>query len=492
VPLVLGLASLAATTRVEVRDADDGRLVATGSARHPGVDPASTPAEQQVEVWWDGLVDAIAAAGPRRDVVGLAVTGQRGAVVLVDAIGTPLAPASLRGDRRAAGLAAELVGSLGAGRLARATGQRPLGDSALARLVRLLASDGDLAAGIDGVLGAANTLTARLTSRRVTDRSGASSTGWWDPAGERWRTDLLARVARPAPAAGWSSVLPAVLGPAEPADSVSANIHAVAGLAGRPLVAAGTVDVAARALAAGVHPGAVAALLDEREPVVVACTTTPVADPSGRISGLADATGHYLPTLPIGTVGPMLDGVARLLGTDPVGLATRASAAARRGGWQPPSVVAVPAMSAGPDAARPAGLLHVDGDTTPGELAWAALLGAAAEVLAALDALDGVGGGEPDGGPVVLAGVVARRPGLAAAVAELAGREVVVVGDATPAAGACVQAAAAVGGTSPLEVARAWGLGTGDVVEPVGQLDAGRCLAAHAAARLALQGEGPV
>src|SRR5687767_7358007 len=136
----MGVASLAAATRVEVRDADSGSLVATGTARHPGI-PEVGAVEQQVEAWWDGFVEAVGAAGVRADVAGLAIAGQRAALVLVDRAGTPLGPASLRGDGRAAATAAELVARLSADRLARATGQVPGTDTPLARLVWRLATE---------------------------------------------------------------------------------------------------------------------------------------------------------------------------------------------------------------------------------------------------------------------------------------------------------------------------------------------------------------
>jgi sugar (pentulose or hexulose) kinase len=277
-----------------------------------------------------------------------------------------------------------------------------------------------------------------------------------------------------------------VLRPTEPADWVSASVHGLVRLGGRPLVAAGTADLAARALGAVVGPGAAAALLDDDDPVVVAGASTPVADPSGRVVGLADAAGNHLPTVAIAPLGHALDGIASVLGTDPAGLATRAAAAAAERGGRPPSTVVLPARPGGP-ATRPPGragvAIGLDGDTTAPELAWAALLGAAAEILDALEALEAVGGGEPDDGALVLAGTVARRPGLAAAVADLAGREVVVARFGGVATGACVQAAAVLQEANPLDVARSWRLDGGDVVEPAGVVDAAACLAAHAAAR---------
>lgn len=483
----MGVASLASATRVEVRDADDGRLVASGAAAHPaGAGVAVDPA-----VWWDGMVDAIADAGVGVEVAGLAVAARRGATVLVDKAGATLAPASVDLDERTGAVAEELVARLGADRLSRATGQVPGADSPLARLVRCLADDPQLVTHLDGVLGLGDLLTARLTGRRVTDRSAASATGWWDPVAGRWRDDLLDRAARPVPSAGWPAVLPAVLRPTEAADWVSASIHGAVGLHGRPLVGAGCTEVAAAALAAAVAPGAAAALLDDDVAAVVAATSTPVADPRGTVLGLADAAGNHLPTVPIAPLGRALDGIARILGTDTAGLAARASAAASVAAGRPPAPVVLPerpGIRTSRPHHRPGTVVGLDGSTAPGELAWAALLGAAAEVLHALGALDEVGGGEPEGGRLVLAGPVARRPGLAAAVATLAGREVVVVRHGGAATGACVQAAATIAQLPPLDVARQWGLDDGETVEPAGDFDTAACLAAHEAARAHLGG----
>ncbi len=76
---VLGVDSSTQATKVEVRDADDGRLLATGRAPHPSTTPPRS--EQDPKAWWAALVDAVrqtgvarrrggvgrrAAAGPRR------------------------------------------------------------------------------------------------------------------------------------------------------------------------------------------------------------------------------------------------------------------------------------------------------------------------------------------------------------------------------------------------------------------------------------------
>ena len=55
-PLVLGVDSSTQSTKVEIRDADDGRLVAFGRAPHPPV--VGPRCEQPPEAWWRALADA--------------------------------------------------------------------------------------------------------------------------------------------------------------------------------------------------------------------------------------------------------------------------------------------------------------------------------------------------------------------------------------------------------------------------------------------------
>lgn len=453
----MGVASARAATDVEVRDADTGRLVASGHGAHPiSVDRG----EQDPSIWWDALADAVNAAGSY-DIGAIAVAGQRQGLVLVDGAGAPLAPASLRGDERAAPLAAGVVKRLGAERLARATGHVPGADTPFIRLAWLLDRDPALVERLVGVLSAHDHLTSRLTGRRVTDRGGASGTGCWSPTDGRWRLDVLERVARPAPAAGWEAVLPTVLAPDEPADSVSATVHDLLGLRGRPVVAAGTGDLMASALATAVPDGWAAALLIDDGAVVTVTDTAP-ADATGTVQGFAGADGKLLPAVPVLDAEAALAGVARLLRTDADGLARMAASAT---GDPADGPVVVPAARNGPGG-RPVGsvggVLGVGPSTTPEAVARAALLGIAATILDAVDALAPDG---PEG--LVLAGGGAGHPGLALTVATLLGWPVSIGRTtAAPVLGAAVQAAAVLHARPPAEVAAAWGLGGRTEVEP--------------------------
>ena len=56
-PLVLGVDSSTQSTKVEVRDADTGELVAVGRAPHPPTTPPRS--EQDPSAWWDALRAAV-------------------------------------------------------------------------------------------------------------------------------------------------------------------------------------------------------------------------------------------------------------------------------------------------------------------------------------------------------------------------------------------------------------------------------------------------
>ncbi len=475
--LVLGVGSSRTTTVAEMRDADTGRLVGRGSIEHGRPDDT----QQAAEHWWDALVDAVAATGVRRDVAALSVAAQRQALVLLDGAGATLGLASTSADQRGAATAAALVERLGASRLARATGHVPGPDSPVARLAWRFANDPEAAVRTGAVLGAHELLTFRLTGRRVTDRGGASATGWWNPTSGGWHLELLERAVRPPPEVGWDEALPEILGPSSPADWMTATIHELVGLAGRPLVAAGTGDLMATALAAALPVGSVAALLGD-EPAVVSVVGRDgaVADTTGRVRCYADATGHLLPTVPVAPIGRALDAVARVLGTDAAGLALLAQRADAHAALDAP--VLVPTRDD-----RLGALLGIGDQSTPAAIAVAALHGCAAEILDAMHLLsdDGqlAGGGAGIGGdePIVLAGTDAARPGLAQAVADLAGEPVVVRSSigagSAEALGAAVQAAAVLHEEQPQTVAVSWGLGGGTTTEPAARFPADARLA---------------
>src|SRR5205085_3943008 len=131
----MGVDSSTQSTKVEVRDADDGRLVAYGRAPHP-VTKGSPRSEQDPKAWWDALVIAVGQAG-ERDIAALSVAGQQHGLVVLDAAGAVLRPAKLWNDTESAPQADAMVQQFGAERWAKACGTVPVASLTISKLAWL-------------------------------------------------------------------------------------------------------------------------------------------------------------------------------------------------------------------------------------------------------------------------------------------------------------------------------------------------------------------
>jgi xylulokinase len=476
-PLVLGVDSSTQSTKVEVRDADSGALVASGRAPHPPTTPPRS--EHDPNVWWTALIDAIAQTG-QRQIAALSVAGQQHGMVVTDDAGAVLRPAKLWNDTESAPQAAGMVGKIGAERWASMVGVVPVAAITVTKLAWLAAHERAVFDRIGHVLLPHDWITFRLTGRMVTDRGDASGTGYFSAAQDRWRPEVLARIDPSVSEARWLERLPTVLGPSERADWLSAAVPELLGLRGRPIVAAGTGDNMAAALGIGLRPGHTAVSIGTSG-TVFSVSTRPVADPTGAVAGFADATGRFLPLVCTNNATKVTEAVARLLGTDAAGAGRLAlEAPAGAGG-----LVLLPYLDGERTPNRPdatGALQGLRSDVTREQLARAAFEGVVCSLLDAVDALSDAGVQLSDA-PLQLVGGGARSPAYRQILADLSGRPVVTPkGEEHVAKGACVQAAAALTGRRPEEVIEAWGLGSGAVTEP-GAVDPAPVRAAYAAAR---------
>lgn len=477
--LVLGIDSSTQSTKVEVRDADTGALVASGQAPHPPTAPPRS--EQDPEAWWGALADAVGATGVS-EVDAIAVGAQQHGMVALGDKGQVLRPAKLWNDTETAADAGWLVDQLdGPGAWAAAVGSVPVASFTITKLSWLHRKEPENFERLAHVLLPHDWLTYKLTGAMVTDRGDASGTGYWSPAEGRYRPDLL-RVVDDAPGDdGWLARLPEVLGPGEAAGTLYRGAAEVLGLRGEPVVAAGTGDNMAAALGVGLDAGDLAISLGTSG-TVYAVSETPTADATGAVAGFADATGRFLPLVCTLNATGVTDDMGRLFGLDADALSDLAlSTPAGSGG-----VVLVPFFNGERTPNRPdatgtvAGLRH---GTSKAHLARAAYEGVICSLLEGLDALVGAGV-DASSGRTLLVGGGARSRAYRHVLAALSGRGVTVpdAGELV-ATGACVQAAATLTGAGPTEVARAWGLGTGPTVEPDESVDADAIRAAYAAAR---------
>lgn len=371
--LVAGVDSSTQSCKVVVRDAETGELVRSGRAAHPdgtAVDPRH---------WWDALQVAVADAGGLDDVDAVSVGGQQHGMVALDADGDVVRDALLWNDTRSAPAALQLIDELGGPQAwADAIGTVPVASLTVTKLRWLRDAEPENAARVAAVALPHDWLTWRLAGAGaldglVTDRSDASGTGYWSPATEGYRTDLLEL------ALGSTPVLPRVLGAAEagPRSTVGAR---------RPVLGPGAGDNAAAALALGLGPGDVAVSIGTSG-VVSAVAPHATADGSGLVAGFADATGAFLPLACTLNASRVLDAAARMLGVDHAGLSELAlSAPAGADG-----LVLVPYLEGErtPNKPEATGALHGLrlANTTPAHLARAAVEGMLCALADGVDAL---------------------------------------------------------------------------------------------------------
>jgi xylulokinase len=299
-------------------------------------------------------------------------------------------------------------------------------------------------------------LTMQLTGRGTTDRGDASGTGWWSPAEDRYRPDLLALVDD---SVAWEPLLPEVLSPTSEAGRWIGH---------GAMVGPGTGDNMAAALGLGLEPGELALSLGTSGTAFTVAEHAS-ADPTGAVAGFADATGRYLPLVCTLNATKVTDTVGRWLGVDALGLDSLARAAR-------------------PDLGGPLLIPHLDGERTPNlpyatgtlsgirsdttreQLARAAVEGVVCNLLDAADRLPGL---NPDG-RVLLVGGGARGMAYRQMLADLLGRTVLVPRiDEIVARGAALQAAVVLTGRKFSELSADWGLGPMDAVSPSPDVDRG-------------------
>jgi xylulokinase len=456
--LVVGVDSSTQSTKVEARELETGRVVATGSAKHP---PTSPPvSEQDPAAWWEALVAAMHQLGDHRaDVVAVSVAGQQHGLVLLDAEGLPVRAAKLWNDTTSAPQAERLVVELGAGEWAALTCSVPVASFTVSKLAWVAEHEPALFARAVRVMLPHDYLTWRLTGAHVTDRGDASGTGWFDPVSGEYHRHLVELAA----GVPWAGELPRVLGPTEPAGVVTSGALAALGLAGDVLVGPGSGDNMGAALGLGLRSGDVAISLGTSG-TVFAVSPTPTRDESGAVAGFASASGSYLPLVCTLNATKVTDTVARWLGTDAAGCADLALAAVD----DPGSVTLVPYFDGErtpnlPDATG--GLVGLTNTTTREQLALAAHDGVLCGLLEGMDALRAVGATVD--GRIFLIGGGSRSKAYRQRSADLAGSTIVVPdSDETVAAGAAVQAAAVVSGDALDVITDRWALGAGTTIEP--------------------------
>lgn len=431
--LVAGIDSSTQSTKVLLVRAEDGTVAAEAAAPHP--DGTECPPDR----WWDALSAAGRDLLERADAVGVAA--QQHGMVTVDDAGGVVRPAMLWNDVKSASQARALVDEVGPAEWAARTGSVPTMSFTVTKLRWLAEREPEHAARVRRVMLPHDWLTWRLAGggphgaggdpalEPVTDRGDASGTGYFSPAENAWLPDFAAR------ALGHPVALPRVAAPAEIVGRTSWGAA----------ISAGTGDNMGAALGMGLADGDVVVSIGTSG-VASAVTDQPCADPTGMVSGFADATGRFLPLACTLNAARVLDVTARMLGVDAAGLSSLALKSEPGAG----GLVLLPYLDGERTPNRPSanGVLRglTTSNATPENLARAAVEGVLCSLADAVDAL------RPCGitpSRILLTGGAARSEAVRAIAPGVFGLPVVVPEAAEYVArGAARQAAWALAGTA--------------------------------------------
>ncbi|OEU96621.1 xylulokinase [Streptomyces oceani] len=454
-PFVVGVDSSTQSTKVLIVDSTTGEIVARGQAPHtvtPGPGHESDP-----EQWWTALRDALDQCGDLvHRVSAISVGGQQHGLVTLDADGRPVRPALLWNDVRSAPQRDRLVEELGGPReWAERMGSVPAPAFTVTKWAWLREHEPESVAATRAVRLPHDYLTERLTGEATTDRGDASGTGWWASRSQTYDERVLEHVGLP------PELLPRVLGHGEAAGTVRPQLPLPAGT----LVATGTGDNMAAAVGLGLRPGQPVLSLGTSGTVYSVSDHRP-ADPSGTVSGFADAGTGWLPLACTLNCTLAVDRVAALLNVHREEVST--------GG----ELTMFPFLDGErtPNLPYAAGLLHgLRHDTDSGQVLQAAYDGAVFALLRALDQVlgeDGAEGGTYDAArsadrsgaetPLLLIGGGAKGTAWRQTVLRLSGRPVQVPrAEELVALGAAAQAAGLLLGEDAAAVARRWDTAAG-------------------------------
>jgi xylulokinase len=451
--VIAGIDSSTQSTTVVLRDATTGKALGMGRSAHPATFPPLS--EQNPSAWWDALVTAFAQARQvagvsANDIVAVSVAAQCHGLVALDATGDVIRPAKLWNDTTSAPQMEKLIAQLGASAWIERTGSLPTAAFTVSKLAWLAENEPESFARLSKVLLPHDWLTWRLTGRFVTDRSEATGTGYYNAPRDAYDMEILSLID---PETNWIDLLPTVLGPAEAAGTILPDAADTLGVSHQAVIGAGSGDQHASAVGLGATAGDVVFVFGTSG-VVYGLSPTPVTDPAGFISCVADATGGYQPLICTLNAAKVTDTMARVLQVSHDELSELALAAPR-------------------SADRPVMAAYFDGERTPNHPDARGTLtglstGLTREALA-LSAFEGVvmgltrgqesleEHGVNTGGRMLITGGGAASPAYRQILADLTGRNVSVVKEAeTVANGAAVQAAAVLFGESIGTVRDRW------------------------------------
>ncbi len=453
--LAAGIDSSTQSCTVMLRRLDTGAVVAEACAPHPPTTPPLS--EQDPEAWWQALRIALKELEtylPR--IACISVGGQGHGLVMLGADDRPLRPAKLWNDTESAPDARLLLDKRSAAAWARLTGSVPSPALTVAKLAWTERNHPGLVAKARHIMLPSDYIVYRLSGEAVTERGGASGTGYFNPATNQWLPELASLAV---PGIGWREILPRIIASGEAAGKVTAAAD-LGGLEGA-IVGAGTGDNMTAALGLSARRGDRVISLGTSG-TIYGVTPVGVQDASGLINGYADATGLYMPMVTTLNAAKVTDTFRRLMGLsttdfDALALGTKSD-----------GLVLVPYLDGErtPNLPLATGMLTgLRSNASQGQLARAVVEGPLCGLLEGGDLL--ASAGVTHEGRLIVTGGASRSRAYRHVLANLSGQAVLTCPMVeTAAGGAAVQAAAAMTGTPVDQVASNWAPTLEEVAAP--------------------------
>lgn len=263
--VLLGIDLGTSSVKVVVVDPSLG-ICGEGRGIYETYTPQSNWAEQYAEDWWSATCQAtrqaIDMAEQERpcNVVGLGLTGQMHSFVLIDKSGKPLRPAITWLDSRASGLVEEVQRKIAAEHLTHVIANESSASLTLVQLLWLLRNEPDVVTQGTALLMAKDYVRYRMTGEIGADVTDASATMMMNIVERTWLgPELEALFGIP------QQLLPTLHNSYNPAGSIQptvASVFAGQGQKEPPVVAFGSGDQQAAALANGIiHPGMIQVMM---------------------------------------------------------------------------------------------------------------------------------------------------------------------------------------------------------------------------------------
>jgi xylulokinase len=191
--IVLGIDIGTSATKVIAFDSS-GAEVGSASRPYPLVSPQPGWVEQDAELVWQALLDALTEIAHRVDgcIVALALAAQAGSIIPVDEAGDPVHPMITWLDRRSDGVVAQWQRDGTADRIRALSGWHPFPGLPLPVIAWLRAERPDVHARAKRYLGAADFLIHRLTGYFATDLSAACEILMVGADDGQWNAELCA------------------------------------------------------------------------------------------------------------------------------------------------------------------------------------------------------------------------------------------------------------------------------------------------------------